>query len=476
MLSDGKVLFIVHDVYQDDNTFPLGIGYMAAMLEKYGAQVDVISQDVFHSSNEAIGKYLDDHPPYDMICLGFLAARFRETVLPLCQMVNKHKKNAWLVLGGHGAAPIPEYMIETTGADIVCIGESERIIVDLLKCALECGDLRRVEGIVYRAHENKIITTNARKPTQRLDTIPLPAYHLFPMDKYTSSMEYFNMDKDEKSMGIITSRGCINRCSFCYRLERGLRFRRVSDVVDEMSMLHDEYGVTYFNLLDECFAYPRKRVFEFKDELAAADLKIKFHTNIRVDAVDDEVLTTLKGAGCQFLNVGFESTSQAVLDAMHKNTTVEDNFRVAELIKRSGIGLGVNLIWGCPGDTEETLYRNADMIKKYNTLHQLRTIRPVTPYPGCELYYTAIDQGLLSGPDDFFNKFKNSDLITANFTDIPDTDCYNLLFEVNSDLIIDYFKRTTGDLDAARSLISDFYDLYFEKSESFRGARHYQKD
>ncbi|GAI71844.1 unnamed protein product, partial [marine sediment metagenome] len=82
-----------------------------------------------------------------------------------------------------------------------------------------------------------------------------------------------------------------------------------------------------------------------------------------------------------------------------------------------------------------TLWENVEFIKKYNMYWQVRTIRPVTSYPGCPLYYKAIEDGLLDGPEDFYNKFCNSDLITINFTDMDKKKMHKELFLANSELI-----------------------------------------
>ncbi len=158
---------------------------------------------------------------------------------------------------------------------------------------------------------------------------------------------------------------------------------------------------------------------------------------------------------------------------MNKNTTVEQNIKAAEITRKAGIGLGLNFIWGNIGDAEESLKNNVKLIKEYNTYDQLRTIRPVTPYPGCDLYYKAIKRGLLSEPEDFFNKFKNSDLLLVNFTDIPENEFYKMLSEANKELILDHYLHTTKDMDQAQALINDFHNLYFGNKTNFRGARHY---
>jgi len=473
MKTNGNVLFIIHDLYQEDNHFPLGIGYMAAILKREGVTVDVYCQDVFHYTNENLAKLLKQNE-YDLICVGFLAARFKETIIDLCSVINTYKKNAWLILGGHGPSPIPEYVLKETHADIVVIGEGEKTIVELLKHKQNGLDCHAIKGIAFR-EDAKILINERRKPLKNLDSIPFPEWSMFPMEKYSTCLQVFGMEQSDKALPIITSRGCVNKCNFCYRMEKGIRFRSIKNVVDEMKVLNDRYGVNYFIMFDELFVSKKARIFEFKEILEQNDLKIKYSCNARVDIFDEEIVDALKESGCKFVNFGMESSDQDVLNLMNKNTTVEQNIKAAEITKKAGIGLGLNFIWGNIGDTEESLKNNVRLIKKYNTYDQLRTIRPVTAYPGCDLYYEAINRGLLAGPDDFFNKFKNSDLITVNFTDMTDDIFYKLLFEANKELILDHYEHTTENMNDANKLINDFYSLYFEGTTQYRGARHYGK-
>ena len=471
MKSKGKVLFIIHDLYQEDNHLPLGVAYMGAALKKQGVEVEVYSQDVFHYSNQELASHLEKNT-YDLIGVGFLAARFTETIIDLCSTINQCKKKAWLALGGHGPSPIPEYMLKKTGADVVITGEAEETIEELLQSKIEGGELSQIKGIAFMRGE-EIIINERRKPIKKLDSIPFPEWSLFPIEKYTTCLSLFRKERGDRILGILTSRGCVNRCNFCYRMEKGIRFRSIDNVVEEIDILKKNYGVNYFHMLDELFIASKKRIFEFHDTLKRNNLTIKFVSNARVDIFDEELAFCLKECGCQFLNFGMESSDQNVLNLMNKNTTVEQNIKAAEITKKAGIGLGLNFIWGNIGDTEESLKNNIKLIEEYNSYDQLRTIRPVTPYPGCDLYYEAIRRGLLSGPEDFFNKFKNSDLLLVNFTDIPEKEFYKMLLEANKELIIDHYSHTSKDMKRAHTLINDFHNLYFGNKTKFRGARHY---
>lgn len=261
---DEKSLFVVHDLYQEDIHFPLGVGYLAAVLEQAGAEVDIFDQAAHHQSNYDLAKYLDT-TEWDIIGVSFLASRYTETVNPLLDVISKHKKDAWLVVGGDGPSPIPDYILKTTGVDIVAIGEAEETIVELVDAKVNNKPLSAINGIVYK-EEGEVIVNERRKPPN-VNNLPFPAYHLFDMEKYTTAVKLLSQKPDEKSLQIITSRGCSGSCTFCYRMEKGIRLRSIPKVIEEIKLLKEQYGVTYFNIADELFIITKKRFYEFRDAL-----------------------------------------------------------------------------------------------------------------------------------------------------------------------------------------------------------------
>ena len=108
-----------------------------------------------------------------------------------------------------------------------------------------------------------------------------------------------------------------------------------------------------------------------------------------------------------------------------------------------------------------------DFLKKYNTYGELRTLKPVTPYPGSELYNMAIKNGLIKDCEDFYeNKHLNSDRLSCNFTDMSDEEFYNVMLEANVHLIKDHFEHVS------ENYIEAYKRLYFENDLTFRGVRH----
>jgi len=224
------------------------------------------------------------------------------------------------------------------------------------------------------------------------------------------------------------------------------------------------------------FVASKDRLRRIKQGLDDRGMEIKFSANARVDGLTRVKMELLKEIGCTFLNLGVESTSQRVLDLMNKRTTVQQNINAIELTKEFDICVGINMLWNNYGDDIETLQNNADFIIRHTDHDQLRTVRPVCPYPGSPLYYDAINRGLLKGPAEFFNIFKNSDLVTINFMNIPLDKCYQELFTANTKLILDYQQHTDMSEKEANKLIEGFHDLYFSGKAEFRGSRHYEAE
>ena len=151
---------------------------------------------------------------------------------------------------------------------------------------------------------------------------------------------------------------------------------------------------------------------------------------------------------------------------MKKALTTQQITKGIEATLEAGISPGFNIIFGNIGESKETLNKGVEFLLKYDDGAQMRTIRPVTPYPGSPLYYYAIEKGLLKDCEDFYeNKHTNSDLLAINFTDMSDEEFHQCLLEANTRLFTNYFqKRQVLMAKQARK-------LYMEKDSNFRGFR-----
>ena len=228
----------------------------------------------------------------------------------------------------------------------------------------------------------------------------------------------------------------------------------------------DSYNIRHFNFCDELLMSSVKRTKELCEGFLASGLEFTWSCNGRLNFATPELLGLMKKAGCVFVNYGIESVNDNALRNMNKALTVKQIISGVEATLDTGISPGLNIIFGNIGEDSECLKNDVDFLLKYEDHSKLRTIRPVTPYPGSLLFDYAVEKGLIRDVEDFYkNKHVNSDLLTVNFTNMTDDEFYEELFQANTVLLDNYCKNLENK---NRQVLERLYKL---KDGGFRGFR-----
>lgn len=459
-----RVLLIAYDNDSYIHFFPLGIAYIASVLRNAGHSVTIYNQDIYHYPESHLVEYLTKNK-FDVVGVGVIAGYYQyRKLLKISEAINSVPNRPFYILGGHGPAPEPEYFLRKTNADAVIIGEGEPSTVNLVSALENNKELSSVNGIAY-LNNGKLVVTTPQGLIKNVDSIPFPAWDLFPIDYY-SLIRQPHIKNNERCMPVLSGRGCTFKCNFCYRMDKGFRSRSPENIIEEIEILKKKYRISYINFADELLMSSPQRTRDLCNAFIQADLNIKWNCNGRLNYAKPDILKLMKKAGCIFINYGIECMDDQVLKNMNKNLTTKQIIEGIEATLSEGISPGYNIIFGNIGENAETLKKGVDFLLKYDDHSQLRTIRPVTPYPGSELYYYAIKKGLLKDVEDFYeNKHTNSDLLSVNFTELSDDEFNRLLFEANKTLLKNYYNHMMEkQIDVARK-------LYFEKNTTFRGFR-----
>ena len=462
-----KVLLIVYDNNSYIHAFPQGTAYIASAIRASGYEVEIYNQDVYHYSEEHLTQVLDKNK-FDVVGIGVIAGYYQyRKLLKISEAVNASKNRpAYYVLGGHGPTPEVEYFLKKTQADIVVMGEGEETIVEVLSEISGKKDLGKIKGIAYRTG-GEVTINDRRGVIQDVDAIPLPAYRMFPIHYYRLLRLPHSTNKDYV-MPVLSARGCTFNCNFCYRMDAEYRSRVPKAIMEEIAYLQKDYGINHIDFADELLMSSKSRIMEICEAIKKTKLKFKWQCSGRLNYALLETLNMMKNTGCVFINYGIESFDDNVLKNMNKALTTEQIVRGIEATLEAGISPGYNIIFGNIGENKEILNKGVEFLLKYDDGAQLRTIRPVTPYPGSPLYYYAIEQGLLEGVEDFYeNKHVNSDLLSVNFTDMDDDEFNRCLMEANTTLLKNYHKNKLDQM------ISVTNNLYLNKDASFRGYRQF---
>lgn len=459
-----KVLLVVYDNDSYISVFPLGIAYIASVCRKAGHEVKIYNQDIYHFPESHLTDLLNTER-FDVVGVGVIGGYYQyRKLLKMSNAINEARNRPFYIIGGHGPSPEPEYFLKKTQADVAVIGEGEHTIVDLLKTLEQKNELANVQGIAFMK-ESKFIQTTRRPLIQNIDEIPFPAWDLFPIDHYSLLREP-NSKNSERSMLMLSGRGCTFKCNFCYRMDEGFRPRSSESIVEEIGILIRDYRISYIDFQDELLMSSVKRTAELCESIIKSKLKFKWCCNGRLNYAKADTLKLMKEAGCVFINYGIEALDDDILRNMNKVLTVKQIIKGIESTINMGISPGFNIIFGNIGENEKTLEKGVEFLLKYDDNAQMRTIRPVTPYPGSPLYYYAIKNGLLRDCEDFYeHKHLNSDLVSVNFTKLSDNEFHKLLFEANKKLIEKYFS-----VQLKRSF-KNAEKLYLELDSSFRGFR-----
>lgn len=375
--------------------FP-GLVALAAYLER-DFQVKVCDGTVLDRPWEDLEKVIRDYRP-DVVGIGSSSTSFIYDAMNTAYLVKMADPKLITVGGGAHFSALPDESLKACPSlDYIVIGEGEVSMHELLRTLESGGDPAEVKGLAFR-RDGQILKTPERPLLPHIDELPLPAYHLFPMDRYF--MPSLGMDT-HRSIILTTARGCEGRCTFCSEAalwRNTWRPRSAKLVVDEVELLYRKFGKISFMFGDDVFNGTPQRLTEFADELEARRLPIHFWFQTRVDAIlrDAHLLPRLRKLGLYMLSMGVETPNQKVLDNYNKKQTPEMAKEAMEVIKKNKLLFIANVMWGDWEDSEESLKEVLKFCRPY-ACHLALQI--TTPLPGTEYWRRAQAEGRIQEKD-----------------------------------------------------------------------------
>jgi len=371
-------------VYRHQLYLPIGLAYLAAVLEENGYDVTVIDCPALEMNLKQLKTKLASINP-DVIGITSMTPTIQSALLS-ASATKEACPDAMVVLGGPHATFMDEQVLnEKAAVDIVVRSEGEETLLELAKTASNPKGLNKIQGITFR-NNGQTVRTPTRPFIKNLDELPRPAYKYFPLEKY----RLFG----RRMLPIMTSRGCPSQCSFCTTARmfgKAFRARSPKNIVDELEWLRDVHGADAFSFYDDTFTLDKKRALKICEEIKNREIGLPWDCQTRVSAVSEEILLKMREANCQQVFFGVESGCQKILDAVHKGTTVEQNEKAIRLAKDAGLFVSISVMIGYPGETKEMLQETIDLIRKAEPDDVYICV--ATPYPGTELRRVVEEMG-----------------------------------------------------------------------------------
>ena len=375
---------------------PLGILYLAAVLEQKGIEVSVLDQAAKGLSVKETARWVKSENP-DILGFSTFATSGR-TAARISAEAKKENPNLTVVFGNYYATFNPERVLRKyPSVDIIVRGEGELTVINLVDCLKKAGRLKDVPGISFR-NGGGVASTADSPLIKDLDSLPFPDRSLVD-EEYHSVMAGANIAQ-KKFTSIVSSRGCVYRCRFCCCTQfahNRWRPRSVENTMKELCFLASE-GYKQFIFVDDNFTANPKNVIKLCSEMRKEKLDMEWICEGRVDTGSYEMFWEIAQAGCKILYFGIESANQRILDYYNKRITPEQSRTAVRTARRAGADVIVgSFIVGAPDETREEIRNTIEFAN--NIPIDVPQFNILGVYPGTDIWDECEAKGLLKGGD-----------------------------------------------------------------------------
>ena len=373
-----KILLIQPNINKERRFDQLGLDYIHASLisrgigskifNMFGEDIEEIRQPVSAFSPEIVGIYCN--------------SPLRNQSLRVARLVKRLLPKTKVVLGGPHATLVPVDLLKHDAVEYVIVGEGEFSMLNLIASIDGKGSIENVGGICYRDEKGEISLSRS-KVIQNLDEIPFPTRE--EDDGFSRTVKINSTDGNY--VPLITTRGCVYKCSFCSGskiLGKSVRKRSIDNITEELTELRG-LGFNRINLLDDNISLFPDYFQKVTETLG--NLGFTWIGQSRVDLHRRFGFAQLKKWGCEQIEFGVESGSPRVLRYLAKGNSLDDVASSFEQCRSYGIRSFANFIVGSPNETVEDVRKTFDLIE---------AIAPdsfglwiATPYPGTRMFDDA---------------------------------------------------------------------------------------
>jgi anaerobic magnesium-protoporphyrin IX monomethyl ester cyclase len=364
----------------------MGVLCLAAYLRsKLDVDLLVMDQRVENASVEAVVRRAADFGA-NMVGLSVMTP-FSSSLGLVTRALRAALPEALIVLGGPHVSAFQEGALAGNVADAAVPFEGECALEQVVRARQEGADLTSIPGLLWRNGGPAINRNPGSIPfVEDVDALPFPAYDLLDVSQYWAVPSMAQLPL-RKYLSLFSSRGCPCNCTYCHAVF-GKRFRASSParLVAEIEHFVKLFGVTGFEFLDDIFNFDRKRVLEVCDLIAKRNLKLRinFPNGVRTDALTEEVIDALVGAGLYHSAFALESGSPRIQQYMGKHLSIDKFLRAVQYAAERGVFAHGFTMLGFPTETEEDLQATLEVA--CNSRLHTATFFTVIPFPGTELY------------------------------------------------------------------------------------------
>ena len=363
----------------------IGLAYIAAVLEKDGVDVKIVDAAAENLTFDDVIERIRLFQPKIIGAGGQTPVSPRS--LTLFRRAKKEVSNEIITIAGgpHFTFTDRESLEQCQELDLVVRGEGEATTSHLCKVIKKGGSFQEVYGITWRSKSGEIIFNPDREPIADIDSLPFPAWHLFPVERYHWV--------GNPVLAITSSRGCPYKCPYCvtWKIHKGVRRRNPKNVVDEMVWVKKNFNHDTFFFQDDTSFLVREQMEGFLYYLENCGEKLYWYYETREDVFLQfrDMWPKMRDNGMFKIVFGLETPDPKMRECFGKKGfdchTVEHMMDTLE--KEFDIMVSIYLLFGMPCDTEETMNLNLKYGKHLYPRHCSFIVGSMAvPFPGTDIY------------------------------------------------------------------------------------------
>jgi radical SAM superfamily enzyme YgiQ (UPF0313 family) len=384
---------------------PLGLMYLAsyARAAMPGVEFRIVESSLSAATDEEFVRILNEFQP-DVVGIRSIAF-FLEELQRIARLVHEHS-DATIIAGGPIVQAYKRRLFdEVPEVEIAVKGEGEQVFAKLLSGALPAS----VAGVLYRSDEG-VVENEDHAEVADINTLPFPAYDLIDLGLYEGQLSYAY---NHRRQGVLlTSRGCVYHCTFCFSHWRGIRLRSAVNIFEEVVELHGKHGVADFYIVDDIFNVDQKRALEFFDLIIAAGLKVRlyFVNGLRADITSEKFVDRAIEAGAVWFTYAVESGTAEIQQLVRKRLDLDKARRIITYTQGKNVAVNISTMYGFPTETREMAQRTLDWLSELPKSSLLPYHFCLRFFPGCEINEQAIEAGWDAERFELTSRFSYNDM------------------------------------------------------------------
>ncbi|HBW38928.1 B12 lower ligand biosynthesis radical SAM protein BzaD [Desulfosporosinus sp. BICA1-9] len=395
----------VEDLSQE-RVYPIGIVLLAGRLQGYGHEVSILDMNLERDPYGALKEKLKTFQPEgiglslrNIDPLGNKTSSLISPFIVTVRLIAAVLPQAWLIVGGTGFSLFPErLMLEVPELDYGIVGEAEVTFPALLRSIENpppLAGLCRREGSRVRVSP----------PATNFDMA-----NYVPANRLLLDPElYKGINNYVPTIGIEAKRGCALNCAYCVYPQlqgRRLRCRPTAAVVDEMELLHKDYGIQSFHFTDPVLNVPRGHLEGICEEILHRKLKIRWDGFMREDQLNEKNVALFERAGCECFSFSPDGLCQESLDVLGKNLSEAQILKAASFVAQTDVVSVYHFMVNVPGETEKTCEKSIQFVEQLYELHSKKRnlgtiiLNNIRILPGTAIERMARSQGVIDAETD----------------------------------------------------------------------------